>query len=242
MLKKIYNRADDKDVAATIAYASAVNEELEDPMLYLWSDKDFTKKLTANEFVDGFYKNMVVMLADDPDEELSIVCNLLQIYKSGSFALGTVKGDGEEVTVFSAGSAGMDVSPEAQTTTVLGKLVSALQSANTAVSNAGVVSGTLNYVTGYTGYSGDPTEQAGNFLALKVGSHQSTYDHTESYVVKLLVDGVVKRTVTLDSDKNLVVRVTDKNKQKLVFEGVIDGDPFTKEISLTGLTLTPASE
>lgn len=50
---------------------------------------------------------------------------------------------------------------------LLGKDAKALTS-NLDISPAGVVTGTLNYVTGYTGFSSDPTEQDGYYFPFKV--------------------------------------------------------------------------
>lgn len=51
-------------------------------------------------------------------------------------------------------------------TDLLGKVVGDLQE-DTAVSGDNIL-GTSHYVTGYTGFSGDPEEQEGNYLAFKV--------------------------------------------------------------------------
>ena len=37
-----------------------------------------------------------------------------------------------------------------------------------------MINGTLKYVTGYTGFSGDPEEQEGNFLALHAAAEGAT--------------------------------------------------------------------
>lgn len=64
--------------------------------------------------------------------------------------------------------------------------------------------GTLKYVEGYTGYSGDPEEQDGNYLALHIESEEGAVT-TASFVGG-------ERVVTLESDDFLVIRVTDKAK------------------------------
>jgi len=106
----------------------------------------------------------------------------------------------------------------------LGKLVSALQT-GIAISSAGAVTGTLKWVTDYTGFSGDVTEQSGNYLALKFTSNADRV--TLSYR---------DRTVTLDSDMNAVIRVTDKTEPLTVtaYDNVAS---TTLTLDLSGLTL-----
>lgn len=59
------------------------------------------------------------------------------------------------------------------------------------------VTGTLPYVTGYTGFSEDAAEQEGNYLALRIESYGD--EVTATY------DGA---TATIDEDEILIVRVT----------------------------------
>lgn len=91
---------------------------------------------------------------------------------------------------------------------MLGEYVSDLQS-GIAIGD-GLITGTLNYVTGYTGFSGDPVEQEGNYLAMRV----DTDDPTDVITVEL-VGGRTGRPVTLDSDRNIVIRITDPVHQKI---------------------------
>lgn len=70
--------------------------------------------------------------------------------------------------------------------------------------------GTLNYVTGYTGFSGDPALQEGNYMVLKFDT-----DDEDDVITVELTNGVTGHPVTLDSDRNMVIRVTNPMKQKL---------------------------
>lgn len=115
-------------------------------------------------------------------------------------------------------------------TDLFGKSVSDLQS-DMVVSNTGI-SGTLNYVTGYTGFSGDVSEQSGNYLVL----HIDTKEPVDSITVELL-NGSLGHAVTLDSDRLIVIRITNKSTQKVKVVVNKDGMQQTKEYSLTGLTL-----
>lgn len=64
------------------------------------------------------------------------------------------------------------------------------------------ISGTLHYVTGYTGFSGDAAEQEGNFLALHFEADGAT-----SIAVKVV--GSDHDPVTLDEDGLLVLRIRE---------------------------------
>ena len=103
---------------------------------------------------------------------------------------------------------GVTIEPEDGDTEVLGKYVSDLQS-DVEIGD-GLITGTLNYVTGYTDFSGDPEEQSGHYLEFKV----ATDDETDVITVEL-VGGRVGHPVTLDSDRNIVIRVTDPVHQKV---------------------------
>lgn len=96
------------------------------------------------------------------------------------------------------------------------------------------ISGTLNYVTGYTGFSGDSAEQSGHYLAL----HIDTAVEGSTIVVELV--GGVHAPVTLDSDRTIILRI--KNKfQKIKITASKEGyDTVTKTYTLSGLTLAPA--
>ncbi len=93
------------------------------------------------------------------------------------------------------------------------------------------ITGTLNYVTGYTGYSGDEELQSGNYLAL-----HATSEAGATITVELV--GGVSGPVTLDSDGISIGRITS-TEQTVKFVAMKNGMSLTKEFSLTGLTLTP---
>lgn len=129
--------------------------------------------------------------------------------------------------------------PEAPTTNVLGKLVSELQTDVEVFEGLkeGIITGTLPYVTGYTGFSGDVERQEGNYLVLHFAYDTTAYPTAK---VELNVnDKGVPATVDLDSDMNLVARIVDKDLQKL---SVVLYDADDKEVgrfryNLSGLVL-----
>lgn len=121
----------------------------------------------------------------------------------------------------------LNLSVQAETSSdLLGKAASDLQS--NIVIGEDAITGTLKYVTGYTGFSGNPDLQYGNFLALKC-------DADEGSTLKVKLINGNDPEVTLDSDKNIIIRVADKDTQKVRIRA-IKGDVEQVEVfSLAGL-------
>ena len=126
----------------------------------------------------------------------------------------------------------MSVSADIQASTDLfGKSASDLQS-DISVTN-GVISGTLNYVTGYTGFSGNVSEQSGNYLAI----HVDTDEDVDSITVEL-IGGTLGHPVVLDSDRIIVMRITNTSTQSVKVVVNKNGLSQSKTYALTGLTLS----
>ena len=127
-------------------------------------------------------------------------------------------------------SAILEVEAEDPTAVLLGKAVSTLQ--EDIIVNDKFIKGTLHYVTGYTGFSGNTDLQSGNYLALK-------FEHSTgaTTTVQLINATDNPNPVTLDADMNTVLRITDKNRQKIKVVTTLGDDTITKIFSLSGLTL-----
>lgn len=123
--------------------------------------------------------------------------------------------------------ASADIDPSVD---LLGKSASDLQDGISIV--GGVISGTLNYVTGYTGFSGDVSEQSGNYLALRI----DTDENVDSITVEL-IGGTLGHPVTLDSDRLIIIRITDTDTQSIKVVVNKNGLKQSKTYALTGLTL-----
>lgn len=124
---------------------------------------------------------------------------------------------------------------EAQTANVLGKLVSELQAADVTVGKS-EITGTLHYVTDYTGFdASEPSEQVGNFLALKINA-SSIEDVTT--VVELV--GGTKGPVTLDTDMNIVLHIQNKDTESVKVSRKKGSESEDKVYTLTNLTLESA--
>lgn len=94
------------------------------------------------------------------------------------------------------------------------------------------ISGTLHYVEGYTGFSGDPAEQEGNYLAL----HFAANDPTAEISVEL-IGGTVGNPKKLDDDGLCIFRISNKDTQLIRVYAESDNGTVVKTYSLSGLTL-----
>lgn len=95
------------------------------------------------------------------------------------------------------------------------------------------IRGELKYVDDYTGFSGDPTEQKGNYLVL-----QFECEGADAIVCELI--GGKHGPVTLDEDGILISRIT-KNTQMIRVTASADGyESVTKTYTLTGVKLDKA--
>lgn len=116
---------------------------------------------------------------------------------------------------------------------LLGKELTDLQSGVSIGQDS--ITGTLKYVTGYTGFSGDPAEQEGHYLAL----HIDTDTEADSITVQLI--GGAHGPVELDSDRTNIFRIKNK-QQKIKIVAKKEGYPdVERTYNLAGLTLEPAS-
>lgn len=113
-------------------------------------------------------------------------------------------------------------------TDLLGKSVSDLQSGVTIGKRA--IRGELAYVDDYTGFSGDVTEQKGNYLALKFEC-----EGADSIVCELV--GGKHGPVTLDEDGILITRVSSNTQSIRVTANATGYESVTRTYSLTGIIL-----
>ncbi|MBO7451822.1 MAG: hypothetical protein J6U54_15870 [Clostridiales bacterium] len=130
-------------------------------------------------------------------------------------------------------SVGLTVGPVTdESDDLLGKNCSDLQE-NIRVSADGTFTGTLHYVTGYTGFSGDPTEQEGNYLAIKV-----TGD-ADRVRVKSTKRGA--NWITLDASREHIWILKNGTQGGFIVEEKIGDKITTNEYNFSGLTLEPAT-
>ena len=90
------------------------------------------------------------------------------------------------------------------------------------------ITGTLKYVDDYTGFSGDPALQEGNYIVF----HAAVAGEDG-----VTITATMDNTSTLDEDGIGVFRVRDKSSQTLTIVASKEGyESVTKTYSLTGLT------
>ena len=106
--------------------------------------------------------------------------------------------------------------PAALENDLLGKAVTDLQEDIT-VSNY-AITGSLKYVTDYTGFSGKTAERSGNYLALYVDVPDV---EGVTYVAHLL--NGFSGPVTLDSDQVIVFRIADAKTQRVAITASKEG-------------------
>lgn len=104
---------------------------------------------------------------------------------------------------------------------LLGKVASDLQEDMT-VDVAGKVTGTSKYVTGYTGFSGDPAEQEGNYVAFHISVGELVIGTNVTVKVN---------NVTMDPDGLHVMIFRDSSKNpKAIVEASADGHKTIKKV------------
>lgn len=108
---------------------------------------------------------------------------------------------------------------------LFGKTISDLQE-NVSISG-NKITGSLKYVSDYTGFSSDASLQSGNYLVL----------HVTPSIEGATVTVTVTNPSTLDSDGIIVLRIADKDTQTVTITATKDDKSVTKVYSLTDLVV-----
>ena len=96
-----------------------------------------------------------------------------------------------------------------------------------------MIGGTLHYVTGYTGFSGDPAEQEGNYLAIHAEDETAT-----SIAVRPL--GSTAEPVPLDEDGLYILRIV--NATGIEYYSVKNGVTYMNVYTFDGLVMEPEDD
>ena len=192
---------------------------------YLYIDKEFTKKVSFGLLKHSFEMNDVVIIDDD------VVCRPVNMnVEEDEIVLSYIVVSGDPLTVTpksikSAKVVSIITDTEiAADEDLFGKFVADLQNDIEVKSNE--ITGTLKYVSDYTGFSSKTEEQSGNYLAI----HNTTNSEDDIYVE---IIGGYSGPVKLDSDGIIILRIANNNQ----IVRVTVGDDF-KEYSLKHLVLT----
>ena len=95
------------------------------------------------------------------------------------------------------------------------------------------ISGVLNFVSDYSGFSSKVEEQSGNYLAL----HITVPQYEDAVITVELIGGSLGKPVTLDEDKTIILRITDPDNQSVKIVATKDNKVVTKTYALTGIEL-----
>lgn len=225
-MDKIYHNGYDKYVAAVQLYATA-----DDGFLYYDKTGTTKVKVTNAELVDMFVKGSVINFNNKVYQPACLSESV------NGYGIVTVCSDAANYNFFTSEAVPtLSVAAESGLTTILGETVSDLQS-GVVITNDEIV-GTLKYVTDFTQYSTVVEEQSGNYIALKMTSTTPTSETVTTTVE--LIGGPIVEPVTLDSNMNTVLRIVDKDLQKIKVTSATDGVSTVKTYDLSGLTLTPS--
>lgn len=184
--------------------------------------------LNMSDYNVGADKGGSVNMFDDFDIDYNAQKYLIETRCSGAL---TKPYSAVAVEFVYTDSLTLNVEPEDDDEEILGKYVSALQESVSVGKTS--ISGTLKWVTGYTGFSSKQAEQSGNYLALKV-------EDSEDATTTVELVGGTSGPKTLDVDKNVVLRITNKSTQSVRVTSVKDGITTTKNYGLSGLRLLSA--
>lgn len=195
---------------------------------YAYTDKDFVNKASYKNLEHIFKMNDVVVIDHDK------ACRGIAMEKIDddivvSYLYPTIDNNSVVVTPKQIKSyeeylvTDTNIAPDED---LLGKVVSDLQDSIEIAEDK--ITGTLKYVTGYTGFSSKVEEQSGNYLAI----------HNISNIGEPIFVEVINGfsgPVQLDADGIIILRIAN-NEQKVK---VTCGD-LVKEYSLSELTLQEA--
>ena len=192
---------------------------------YIYENVEFTDRVRTEKLKHTFEMNDVVII----DNEISCRATNLEVkegYVVVTYLFPSVNDNVVSVTAKQVRSFDKTLVTDvsiASDTDLLGKVISDLQSDITIGENE--ITGTLNHVTGYTGFSGEPELQSGNFLAL----HITTNDGAP---ISVELIGGKYGPVTLDEDGIIIFRIANKGQRVKITSG-----NMTKEYSLVNINL-----
>lgn len=128
----------------------------------------------------------------------------------------------------------VEITPSPASADLFGKTAPDLQLDDIAVINDEAITGTVKYVTGYTGYSGNTEWQEGNFLALHIKG--TNVDKVEAKLDPSERPVATQWVTIPDNEDDLVIRIVDPRISKVLIRTTVDDVATTKEYTLSGIT------
>ncbi len=194
-------------------------------------DKGVTKNLLGIivnlvDYKVGTDKGGELNMFDDFDIDF----NQMKYLMEGRFSGALVK-PFSAIVLEKSVSVTLGVTPTDPSTTRYGKEVDDLQSNIEINEGSRQILGTLRYVTGYTGWSGDPDLQSGNYLALDFASTPADATVT----VEVIGGASEGNPITVD-DGYCVFRITDR-KQKIRVKSISGDNVIDRTYGLGSLKL-----
>lgn len=194
-------------------------------------EKGVTKNLLGiivnlSDYKVGTDKGGELTMFDDFDIDF----NQMKYLMEGRFSGALVK-PFSAIILEESVSVTLSVTPTDPSTTRYGKEVDDLQSNIEINEGSRQIVGTLRYVTGYTGYSGDPAEQSGNYLALDFAATPA-----ESVIQVEVIGGNSEGNPVTVDDGYCVFRIRDR-KQKIKVTSTNGDNVITREYGLGSLKL-----
>ena len=192
---------------------------------YAYIDSKFSKRINSKTLKHLFEMNDIVIVDHDVrcrgiamklETDSIVVSYTYPVIKDNNFVLESRKINSFDKYLVTD----IEIAPDED---LFGKVVSDLQSDIEITESE--ITGTLNHVTGYTGFSSKTEEQSGNYLVL-----HNTSNLDDPIFVEVI--GGYSGPVQLDSDGLIVLRIAN-NEQKVK---VTCGN-LSKEYSLANLTL-----
>lgn len=192
---------------------------------YVYEDAEFTDRVRTEKLKHTFEMNDVVII----DNKIACRATNLEVkegYVVITYLFPSVNNNVVSVTAKQVRSFDKTLVTDvsiASDTDLLGKVVSDLQSDIEIGENE--ITGTLKHVTDYTGFSGEPELQSGNFLVL----HITTNDGAP---ISVELIGGKYGPATLDEDGIIILRIANKGQRVKITSG-----SMTKEYSLVNINL-----
>lgn len=220
-MSKYIEEASDLNVEGVEFYVKST------PDGYLYSDEEFKFLVPKADLIHAFRMNDLVIIDN------GVAC------RASNLVIGDDKATAQYVSIDDGSVTGKEVdsfdvtlvtdTEVAPDEDLFGKVIGDLQS-DVEIGDK-EITGTLNYITGYTGFSSKVSEQSGNYLVI----HNTSNLEDDIYVE---IIGGTSGPVKLDSDGIIVLRIANKNQRVKVKCG-----EYVKEYSLNRLVLeTPEDD
>lgn len=195
----------------------------------------FSWEITTTPVEVSGYKPTATMVIDSTKTSPANMAKIERILYGSDSSDPRLPMPDEVIKILGSSSAiSLTVSAPSGSTNLLGKTAAELQSNIDIDIVDSVISGKLNYIKDYTGFSGIMSEQEGNYLALHVAS-----DISDAKITVELLGGKSGEKI-LDDDGLVVLRITNTASQIVKVTATKEQDTAIEMYNLTKLELVSA--